>query len=769
MTANRALRRGRRTITYSPKVFIPLTHLCRDRCGYCTFAQSPPHLPAPYLGVDEVLAIARAGAEAGCHEALFTLGEFPEDRYAVAADWLREHGFGTTVDYLAHAAQVVLDETGLLPHANAGALGRADLAALRRVAPSQGMMIETLNPDLPAHRGAPDKDPERRLATLRWAGELAIPFTTGILVGIGESRTDRIVALEAIAAAHREFGHVQEVIVQNFVPKPGTLMRDHPACSVDDLVDAIGLARAILPDDVHLQAPPNLVDDPGILLDAGIDDFGGISPVTLDHVNPERPWPHIESLRALTEARGLALAPRLTVYPEFARDGRRWLDANVRFAVMDRSDAEGMGRDDPGSAFPERHEAAANVGTGAEVIQVGRRSTAWYSGADRAPMLLVPGPSHAGSAVTEVLAGVASGQEPGVDELTTLFESRGPEVVAVAEFADGLRQQVNGDDVTFVRNRNINYTNVCTFKCSFCGFSKGPLSLNLRGRPYLLSNDEIADRVREAAELGASEVCLQGGIHPDFDGDYYVEVCRAVKAAVPQMHVHGFTALEVTEGARRLGEPLESYLRRMKDAGLASLPGTAAEILDDRIREVLCPDKITTSEWLDCHELAHSIGLRSNVTIMFGSVEEPVHWARHIVRTREVQKRTGGFTEFIPLPFVHMASPIYLKRRARRGPTWRETVLMHAVGRIGYHGHIDNVQASWVKLGVQGAQQLLRAGVNDLGGTLMDENISRAAGAAHGQGITVEELRGVVEPIGRRLVERTTLYQVRPLVGSGAV
>ena len=769
MTANRALRRGRRTITYSPKVFIPLTHLCRDRCGYCTFAQSPPHLPAPYLGVDEVLAIARAGAEAGCHEALFTLGEFPEDRYSVAADWLREHGFGTTVDYLAHAAQVVLDETGLLPHANAGALGRADLAALRRVAPSQGMMIETLNPDLPAHRGAPDKDPERRLATLRWAGELAIPFTTGILVGIGESRTDRIVALEAIGAAHREFGHVQEVIVQNFVPKPGTLMRDQPACSVDDLVDAIGLARAILPDDVHLQAPPNLVDDPGILLDAGIDDFGGISPVTLDHVNPERPWPHIESLRALTEARGLALAPRLTVYPEFARDGRRWLDANVRFAVMDRSDAEGMGRDDPGSAFPERHEAAANVGTGAEVIQVGRRSTAWYSGADRAPMLLVPGPSHAGSAVAEVLAGVAAGQEPDVAELTTLFESRGPEVVAVAEFADGLRQQVNGDDVTFVRNRNINYTNVCTFKCSFCGFSKGPLSLNLRGRPYLLSNDEIADRVREAADLGASEVCLQGGIHPDFDGDYYIEVCRAVKAAVPQMHVHGFTALEVTEGARRLGEPLESYLRRMKDAGLASLPGTAAEILDDRIREVLCPDKITTSEWLDCHELAHSIGLRSNVTIMFGSVEEPVHWARHIVRTREVQKRTGGFTEFIPLPFVHMASPIYLKRRARRGPTWRETVLMHSVGRIGYHGHIDNVQASWVKLGVQGAQQLLRAGVNDLGGTLMDENISRAAGAAHGQGITVEELRGVVEPIGRRLVERTTLYQVRPLVGSGAV
>ncbi len=763
MTPTPALRR----ITYSPKVFIPLTMLCRDRCGYCTFAQSPAHLPSAYLPIDEVLDVARAGAEAGCHEALFTLGEFPEDRYAQARGWLDEHGFATTVDYVLHAAQRVLDETGLLPHVNAGAIGRNDLARLRRVSPSQGMMIESLNPDLPAHRGAPDKDPERRIATLRAAGELSIPFTTGVLVGIGESRSDRIVALEAIASAHREFGHVQEVIVQNFVPKPGTLMRDHPACSMDDLLDTIAIARRILPPDVHLQAPPNLVDDPGALIDAGIDDFGGISPVTADHVNPERPWPHIDVLRKAVEARGLALAPRLTVYPEFVRDPRRWLDEDVRFPVLDRSDAEGLGRDDPGSAFPERHEAAANVGTGAEVIQVGRRSTAWYSGADRAPALLLPGPAHAGTAVSEVLAGVLLGQEPGVDELTTLFDARGPEVVAVAEFADALRQQVNGEDVTFVRNRNINYTNVCTFKCAFCGFSKGPLSLNLRGKPYLLSNGEIADRVREAAELGATEVCLQGGIHPEFDGDYYVDVTRTVKAAVPGMHVHGFTALEVTEGARRLGEPLETYLRRMKEAGLASLPGTAAEILDDEIREVLCPDKITTDEWLEAHEVAHGVGLRSNVTIMFGSVERPVHWARHIVRTRDLQKRTGGFTEFVPLPFVHMASPIYLKRRARRGPTWRETVLMHAVGRIGYHGHIDNIQASWVKLGVRGAQQLLRAGVNDLGGTLMDENISRAAGAAHGQGISVDELRAVVEPLGRILVERTTLYQARTPIAVG--
>jgi FO synthase len=759
VTASPALRR----ITYSPKVFIPLTMLCRDRCGYCTFAQAPAHVASPYLPVGEVLAIARAGAESGCHEALFTLGEAPEDRYPVARSWLAEHGFASTVDYVAHAAQRVLDETGLLPHVNAGAISSEELAALRRVSPSQGMMIESLNPGLAAHRGAPDKDPARRLATLRAAGELAIPFTTGILVGIGESRADRVVALEAIAAAHAEFGHVQEVIVQNFVPKPGTLMRDAPACSLADLVDAIGLARSILPAEVHVQAPPNLVDEPGVLLDAGIDDFGGISPVTADHVNPERPWPHLDVLREATEARGMALVPRLTVYPEFARSPRRWLDENVRFAVLDRSDAESLGRDDPGAVFPERHEAAANVGTGAEVIQVGRRSTAWYSGADRAPMILVPGRAHAGTAVDEVLEGVRAGQEPGVAELETLFSARGPEVAAIAAFADGLRAAVNGDDVTFVRNRNINYTNVCTFKCSFCGFSKGPMSLNLRGRPYLLSQAEIADRVREAAELGATEVCLQGGIHPDFDGDYYLQVCRTVKDAVPDIHVHGFTALEVTEGARRLREPLDAYLRRMKDAGLASLPGTAAEILDDSIREALCPDKITTSEWLECHEVAHGVGLRSNVTIMFGSIEEPVHWARHIVRTREVQKRTGGFTEFIPLPFVHMASPVYLKRRARRGPTWRETILMHAVGRIGYHGWIDNVQASWVKLGVRGAQQLLRAGVNDLGGTLMDENISRAAGAAHGQGITVDELRAVTDPIDRTLNQRTTLYQPIPV------
>ncbi len=749
-------------ITYSPKVFIPLTHLCRDRCGYCTFAQAPAHLPAPFLDRDEVIAIATAGARAGCHEALFTLGESPEERYPVAQQWLQDRGYPSTVAYLAAMCQAVVEETGLLPHANAGALNEADLGTLRRVTASQGMMLESLRPDLAAHRGAPDKLPERRLATMEAAGRLAIPFTTGILVGIGEDRADRVAALEAIAASHARHGHIQEVIIQNFVPKPGTAMRDHPPCSIEDLVDAIALARAILPGDVHVQAPPNLVEDPGVLLDAGIDDFGGVSPVTLDHVNPERPWPQVESLRQKVEARGGALVPRLTIYPEFARSPQRWLDEAMRFAVMDRMDAQGFGRDDPGAHFPERYADAVNVGTGAEVVQIGRRSTAWYAGADRrAPDLLAGQQRQLGGAVQEVLTGVLAGQEVEEHELLTLFTARGPQVLAVAEVANQLRSEICGEVVTYVRNRNINYTNVCTYKCTFCGFSKGPLSLNLRGTPYLLTLEQIADRVREAAELGATEVCLQGGIHPDFDGEFYIQACAAAKQAAPNIHIHGFTALEVTEGARRLGEPLESYLGRLQAAGLSSLPGTAAEILDDEVRAILCPDKVTTDEWLHCHEVAHRVGLRSTVTIMFGSVEQPVHWARHILRVRALQQRTGGFTEFIPLPFVHMAAPIYLKRQARRGPTWREVVLMHAIGRIAYRDAIPNVQASWVKLGTSGAQQLLNAGVNDLGGTLMDENISRAAGAAHGQGLRPEDFIAVCEPLGRPVLERTTLYQLR--------
>jgi FO synthase len=725
----RDLAHGRR-VTYSPKVFIPLTMLCRDRCGYCTFAKAPARLTSPYLTPDEVLSIARAGQAAGCHEALFTLGERPELRYPLAQSWLAEHGYASTVEYLAAMCRLVLEETGLLPHANAGALYAEELALLRPVSASQGMMLESLVEDLPAHKSAPDKEPARRLSTLNAAGELHIPFTTGILVGIGDDREGQVRALRAIADSHARFGQVQEVIVQNFLPKPGTSMARSSPCPPEDLHWAIAAARLILPPEVHVQAPPNLSDDLAPLLDAGIDDWGGVSPVTADHVNPERAWPALDVLRRATEAAGHTLAARLTVYPSYAHRADTWLDAALHFPVLDVSDAEGLARD-----------------------------ADWCSGGEIAPPLLLTGPrGQSRGPVAEVLNGVALGQEVGIDEIVTLFSARGPEVRQVAEVADDLRRAVVGDAITFVQNRNINYTNVCTFKCRFCAFSKGPLSLNLRGAPYLLELDEITRRVAEAEAEGATEVCLQGGIHPNFDGDYYLHVLGAVRAASEQIHIHGFTALEVTEGARRSEMPLADYLILLKEAGLKTLPGTAAEILDDEIRALICPDKINTEEWLEAHRTAHSVGLRSNITIMFGSVEHPVHWARHMVRTRALQRETGGFTEFVPLPFVHMATPIYLQRKARRGPTFRETLLMHSVARIAYHGDIDNIQVSWVKMGVEGSRQVLQAGANDLGGTLMDENISRAAGAQHGQRMGVEELEALVEPLGRPLVRRSTLY-----------
>ena len=752
-------------MTFSPKVFVPLTMLCRDRCGYCTFAKPPARLASPYLSVDEVLAIARSGASVGCHEVLFTLGEAPEDRYPAARDWLAAHTEGsasgtrsstgpmTTIEYLAHVAGIVLAETGLLPHANAGALTQAEFELLRSVSPSQGMMIETLTARLGEpggpHHGAPDKTPERRLAALEAAGAAHVPFTTGILVGIGETRAERIDALVAIAVSHERHGHVQEVIVQNFLPKADTAMHRVPACDPEEFLWTVAAARIVLGPSMHLQAPPNLSDDLGALVDAGIDDWGGVSPVTPDHVNPERPWPDLDRLRSATEGAGKVLAPRLTVYPEFVADPDTWLHPDVRSAVLAASDSEGLARDD-----------------------------LWHSGGDVAPPELLRTVSEVAlgarstrsdprvaSAVHDVLDGVVDGHEVGRDEIVTLLGARGAEVLAVAEVADQLRHDIVGDAVTFVRNRNINYTNVCTFKCRFCAFSKGPLSLNLRGTPYLLEIEEIQRRVVEAADCGATEVCLQGGIHPDFDGDYYVSVARAVKAAVPDMHIHGFTALEVTEGARRLEMPLRDYLRMLKDAGLSTLPGTAAEILDDEVRAIICSDKVTTDEWLEAHRLAHEVGLRSNVTIMFGTVERPEHVANHLLRTRELQRETGGFTEFVPLPFVHMATPLSLQGRSRHGPTFREVLLMHAVGRIAYRGWIDNIQASWVKVGASGARQLLRSGCNDLGGTLMDENISRAAGASHGQELDDDDFRAIVEPIGRTLEQRTTLYGRTTTVG----
>lgn len=715
-------------LTYSPKVFIPLTKLCRDRCGYCTFAQAPARLPSPYLPLEDVMALATTGREAGVTEALFTLGERPELRYDEAAKWLAARGYRSTVDFVANAAQMVLEATGLLPHINAGALFEHELRQLREVSASQGMMIESVA-SLDAHRLAPDKDPQRRLHTLDVAGELSIPFTTGLLVGIGESREDRIRTLAAIAESHERYGHVQEVIVQNFLPKPGTAMAASPPASAEEFHWTIAVARLLLPDDIHLQAPPNLSDDPAQLVRFGIDDFGGISPVTKDHVNPERAWPAVTTLEQAVAAVGLHLEPRLTVYPEFVGMDSTYLDPGVRPRVLTLSDASSRSRRDE-----------------------------WVSGGDSAP----PPPVTATVRTTEVGA-ILRQYSPGMNlshaDVVALFNARNGDLHDLIERADELRRWSVGDDITYVVNRNINYTNVCTFKCRFCAFSKGPLSLNLRGDPYVLTLDEISQRVAEAAERGATEVCLQGGIHPKFDGDYYIDVVAAVRAGSPDIHIHAFSALEVFEGARRSGQDLVTYLTRLKEAGLKTLPGTAAEILDDDVRAVLCPDKLSSDEWLAVHEAAHSIGLRSNVTIMFGAIEGPAHWATHLIRTRDLQETTRGFTEFVPLPYVHMATPMFLQGKSRRGPTFREALVMHAVARLHYATLIDNIQVSWVKMGVEGSRRMLAAGANDVGGTLMDENISRAAGAQHGQAMDVATLEELVAPLGRRLVQRSTLYK----------
>lgn len=762
-------------ITFSPKVFIPLTRLCRDFCGYCTFATAPARVSSPYLSPEEVCDIANRGAAVGCHEALFTLGESPETRYPQARSWLEENGFSSTVDYLVAVCELVREESGLLPHVNAGALSEGETKKLRAVASSQGMMLESLAERLHEaggpHANCPDKLPATRLAALEAAGRLRVPFTTGILVGIGETFAERVSALQEIAASHLRHGHVQEVIVQNFLPKPGTKMHRASPLSADEYLRIIAVARLLLPPEIHLQAPPNLSEDFGVLLDAGIDDWGGVSPLTPDHVNPERPWPALDRLTQVTQARGLTLSPRLTVYPDYVRDAQTWIDPAVRFSVLDRSDASGFARDDfvngdfwaAGGESPPPEGFLAAVGAGESVgitaVRMRDEATPMRVSSPLARSTNGKSASHFSGPVADVLQGVAAGEQVGEAEIVTLFSARGREIRAVCELANELREKTVGETVTWVANRNINYTNVCTFKCRFCAFSKGPLSLNLRGDPYLLTLADIQERAEEALEMGLTELCLQGGIHPDFDGDYYLSVVRAVKEVAPSLHLHGFTALEVFEGARRLGVSLRDYLLSLQEAGLATLPGTAAEILDDEVRAVICPDKLSTDEWLFVHETAHSIGLRSNITIMFGHVERPLHWARHMLRTRALAERTGGFTEFVPLPFVHMATPLYLQKKARRGPVFREVLLMQAVARIAYFGVIDNVQVSWVKLGVEGARLALQSGANDLGGTLVNENISRAAGASHGQIMGQEDFADLVRPLGRSLAQRTTLYE----------
>ena len=733
--------RGPARMTYSPKVFIPLTRLCADVCHYCTFATTPSQLAAPYMSEEEVLEVARAGAAAGCKEALFTLGDAPERRYTAAREWLAERGFARTIDYVRHCAALVLKETGLLPHVNAGVLEQADYEMLRSVAASCGLMLESTSETIcekgGAHHGSPDKVPAVRLASLEAAGRAATPMTSGILIGIGETAEERIEALMALRDVHLAHGHLQEVIVQNFCPKPGTKMAAAPEASEADFLRVIAAARIVLPDEVSVQAPPNLNGERLVeLIDAGIDDWGGISPVTLDHVNPEAPWPEVAVLEEVCARVGRPLVERLTIYPRFlATDDLRWIDPTLRPAVLKLSDAEGFARDSrwsPGVADPAPATPQAPLGR------------------------VLPGPTA--PALHRILDRAAAGRELSIDEIVALFAARGAQAQAVVEAADALRREARGDDVTYVVNRNINYTNICTHACSFCAFSKTSSKAGFRDKPYNLDLGEIAERAREAVAKGATEVCLQGGIHPSYTGETYRSIVRAVKDACPDLHVHAFSPLEVTQGAQTLGLSIADYLRMLKDEGLGSLPGTAAEILHDDIRAQICPDKLTTAQWLGVCRDAHRVGLPTTSTIMYGHLERPEHWAHHLLALRRLQEETGGFTEFVPLPLVHMEAPMYRRGQSRKGPSWREALMMHSVARLALFGQIDSIQCSWVKLGADGAAAVLAAGANDLGGVLMNESISRAAGAAHGQEIGIHELRAAAGSAGRRLRQRTTLY-----------
>ncbi|MFT5576403.1 MAG: FO synthase [Bermanella sp.] len=732
----------RNVVTYSRKVFIPLTHLCRDVCHYCTFAKSPKRIDSPYMSVDEVLDSVRAAQAMGCKEALLTLGEKPELRYKAARDALAEMGFATTLEYVAHVAKRILEETTLLPHINAGCMTADEIAMLRPVSASMGIMLESASERLTEkgmpHYGSPDKDPQLRLETIRLAGEAAVPFTSGILIGIGETRLERIESLLALRAVHQEHGHLQEIIVQNFRAKADTKMAQAPEPDLAELLWTIAVCRLIFGPHMSIQAPPNL--SPGVLekiVSAGINDWGGVSPLTPDFVNPEAPWPHVEELTRETAVAGKFLQERLTIYPQYAGDVAHWLDTALHTRVLAVVDAEGFPRTDD-----------------------------WISGqhgelpADDLHWLAArPDAGDVSTDVRGILARASTGEALSEQEVVRLFQSRGPDFAAVCRAADELRQKKCGDCVSYVVNRNINYTNICYFKCQFCAFSKGKLSENLRGKPYDLSPEEISRRCLEAWQRGATEVCMQGGIHPEYTGQTYLDILETVKTATPDMHVHAFSPLEVWQGAATLRIPVAEFLHQLKTAGLNTLPGTAAEILDDDIRAIICPDKINSEQWLEVMETAHQHGFRTTATIMFGHVEGLQHWARHILKVRYLQSRTGGFTEFVPLSFVASEAPLYLKGKARRGPTFRESVLMHAVSRLAFNGLIDNIQASWVKLGHSGVEACLNAGVNDVGGTLMNETITRAAGASHGQETSPQEMDALIGAMQRQPLQRTTVYK----------
>lgn len=781
-----------RTITYSPKVFIPITRLCRDRCHYCTFVETPEQGSregrAPYLSPDEIINIAKAGAEVGCTEALFTLGDRPEDRWPEAAKWLNEHGYDSTLDYVRAMAVRVLEETGLLPHINPGVMSWDEMNRLKPVSPSMGMMLETTSRRLfntrgEAHFGSPDKDPKVRLRVLEDAGRLSIPFTTGLLVGIGETNEERADTIFAIRKIARTYGNVQEVIVQNFRAKPKTAMQNTPDLSVDEYVAAIAVSRILLGPKIRIQAPPNLVnlDECTRLLGAGVDDWGGVSPVTPDHVNPERPWPSLERLRRVTSQSGFTLRARLTAHPQYVLAGEPWIDPRVSGHVAALVDHEGLvdlevinGERRPvGLPWQEPDLAFESLGRTdlyASVDTEGRRADVrsdfqnvygdWAAVGEQAASTSSSKPpaGNVSRADADGLAALRAAEaNPGGlsdEHALALMTAEGDLLTQVVRLADELRRDTVGDNVTYVLNRNINFTNVCYVGCRFCAFAQRRTDPDA----YSLSLAQVADRAEEAWELGATEVCMQGGIDPQLPGTAYFDLAAAVKQRVPGMHVHAFSPMEIVNGANRTGLSFREFLLKAKEAGLGSIPGTAAEILDDDVRWVLTKGKLPTKTWIEVITTAHQLGIPSSSTMMYGHVDNPRHWVSHLRVLSRIQDETGGFTEFVPLPFVHHSSPIYLAGIARPGPTPRDNLAVHAMARILLHGRIKNIQTSWVKLGVEGTQAMLNAGANDVGGTLMEETISRMAGSEHGSAKSVEELVAIGAGIGRPVVERTTTY-----------
>ena len=776
---------GRPTVSYSRKVFIPLTHLCRDTCHYCTFVTVPGKLRAGgrgmYLEPDEVVALAARGAELGCKEALFTLGDRPEARWPQAREWLDERGYDSTLSYLRAMAIRVLEETGLLPHLNPGVMGWTELSRLKPVAPSMGMMLETTSRRLfevkgEAHYGSPDKDPVVRMRTLTDAGRLSIPFTTGLLVGIGETLAERADTMHAIRRVHKEFGHIQEVIVQNFRAKDATAMADAPDAGFDDFLATVAVTRLVLGPDMRVQAPPNLVSrrECVALLGAGVDDWGGVSPLTPDHVNPERPWPALDELAAVTAEAGFELVQRLTAQPKYVQAGAAWIDPRVAAHVAALADSDtGLARDvNPiGLPWQEPDEATESLGRidlHSSIDTEGRRTETrsdlpnafgdWDSIRDRVGELAARAPERVDSDVAAALRAAERDPAGCSDaEYLALATADGPALDAVAALADSLRSDAVGDDVTFVINRNINFTNICYTGCRFCAFAQRKGDADA----FSLSTREVADRAWEAHVAGATEVCMQGGIDPELPVTGYGDLVRAVKAKVPSMHVHAFSPMEIANGVTKSGVGIREWLISLREAGLDTIPGTAAEILDDEVRWVLTKGKLPTSLWVEIVSTAHEIGLRSSSTMMYGHVDTPSHWVAHINVLRGIQDRTGGFTEFVPLPFVHQSSPLYLAGAARPGPTHRDNRAVHALARIMLHGRISQIQTSWVKLGVQRSQVMLTGGANDLGGTLMEETISRMAGSQHGSAKSAAELVAIAEGIGRPARQRTTTYGKR--------